>query len=185
MAQCVRCGEKIGLFKAGGKLVAGQRYYEVKEDPGTREKTSELKEISRYSSAKAGPLCRLCWARWEAEQAEGQQLAREAKAQSAKQKARESTRESALRDRAIALDRMPMSGAAVLKQYSATMRNATRSEIVALGTDTEQFGVRDYQKGELTVTLFATYADRVNEWTIARTGPTTWVIVGSRAVRRA
>jgi len=184
MAQCVRCGEKIGLFKTGGKLEEGQRHYEVKLDPATREKSAELKEVSPYSVAKAGRLCKLCWAKWEAEQAEGRALARAAKAQSAKQKAKESTRESALRDRAVALDRMPLSGADSLKQYSATMRNATRSEILALGTDGAPFGVRDYRKGELTVTLFATYEDRVREWTIARTGPTTWVIVAARAVRR-
>ncbi len=185
MAQCVKCGDKIGLFKTGGKLAEGQRYYEVTQDPGTREKSAELKEISRYSSAKAGKLCRHCWARWEAEQAEGLALVRAAKKQSAKQRAAESSRESKMRDRAVALDRMPMSGAEALKQFSATMRNATRSEILSLGTDAPTFGVRDYQKGELTVTLFSTYADKVLEWTIVRTGPTTWVIAASRAVRRS
>ncbi len=65
------------------------------------------------------------------------------------------------------------------------MRNATRSEILALGTDAPAFGVRDYQKGELTVTLFSTYADKIAEWTIVRTGPTTWMIAASRAVRRS
>jgi hypothetical protein len=182
--QCVRCGAKIGLFKTGGRLEQGQRYYEIKQDPGSGEKSAELKEISRYSSAKAGRLCRLCWARWQAEQEEGRALMQAAKTRTAQLKAKESVREAALRDRAVALDRMPLSDAASLKQYADTMKNATRSQILDLGTDGESFGLRDYRKGELSVTFFANYEDRLREWTIVRTGPTTWVIAASRVARR-
>ena len=184
MRQCVRCGMQIGLFRTGGKLEEGQRYYEIKQDPATREKSSEHKEISPYSSARAGRLCRLCWAKWQAEQEEGRALMAAAREREAKRKAKESAREDDLRDRAIALDRMPMAGADALKQYAATSKNATRSEILALGTDGDSFGIRDYRKSEQSVTFFATADDLVREWTIVRIGPTTWMIAASRSGRK-
>jgi hypothetical protein len=183
MRQCVRCGMKIGLFKTGGKLEEGQRYYEVKQDPGTLEKSAELKEISPYSSARPGRLCKLCWAKWQAEQEEGRALVAAAKQRAAKVRAKEGAREEALRSRAVALDRMALAGADALKQYAATGRNATRSEILALGADGNTFGVRDYRVNEPAVTFFASANGTVREWTIVRTGPATWMIASSRSRR--
>lgn len=185
MSLCVRCGGRIGLFKTGGKLEEGQRFYELKQDPATREKSVALKEVSRYSSARAGRFCKLCWAKWEAEQEEGRLLMAAARQLDARKKAGESAREAALRTRALALDRMLIADADTLAQYASSLRYATRSEIVALGKDGETFGVRDHHNGELTATFFAVTSDKLREWTIARTGSTTWVVAQARSGRRA
>ena len=184
MSQCVRCGERIGLFKTGGKIEEGQRFYEVKQDAATGDKSAEYKEISQYSSARAGRFCRRCWAKWEAEQVEGRALMAAARERDGKRKAKESSREASLRSRAQALDRMLMADADTLAQYTAGMRSATRSEIVSLGKDGESFGVRDHHNGELTATFFAVSGDKVREWVIARTGPATWVVAQARSGRR-
>jgi hypothetical protein len=185
MAQCVKCGMRIGLFKTGGKLEDGERYYEVKQDPATQEKSAELKTISRYSSVQAGRLCKLCWAKWQAEQAQGEGLMAQARAQAAKRKAAEEKREEALHRRSVALERIAMSGAEVLERYASTIRDANRSEIMGLGEDGDTFGVRDYNMSDRTLTFFANFNGTVREWTIVRTGPTTWMIAATRSARRA
>ena len=185
MSLCVRCGQRIGLFKAGGKIEEGQRFYDVKQDPATGEKSVALKEVSPYSSARAGSYCKLCWAKWETEQAEGRSLMAAARQRDAAKKAGESAREAAERARALALDHMLIADADTLAPYSSSLRYATRSEIMALGKDGESFGVHEHYNGELTATFYSVSVDKVREWTIARTGPATWVIAQARSGKRA
>ena len=184
MSQCVRCGGNIGLFKTGGRIEEGQRFYELRQDPGTGQKVATLREVSGRSSIREGRLCKPCWAKWEAEQEEGRLLMAAAQERRTRQKAEDATRESSLRDRALALDRMRLADADTLAPYRTTMKNATRSEIMGLGKDSESVGVRDRQNGELTATFFAVAGDSVREWVIARTGPTTWIIAQVRSGRQ-